>query len=161
MRRFLRFCDRIQSLGGALASLLVLLLTGLILTEIVMRSFFDRSTMIADEYSGYLYLAMVFLALGYTFREKGHIRITLLHSRLSPEGQRRLDLFAGFLLLGILAFLLYYSVRMVLDAYRFEMVSETVSETPIWITQLPIPVGTALFLLADLAFLIRRFRRDL
>ncbi|WP_456391790.1 TRAP transporter small permease subunit [Nitratifractor sp.] len=161
MRRCLRFCERLQNLGAYLASLLVLALTGLIVAEIVMRSFFDRSTMIADEYSGYLYLAMVFIALGYTFKEDGHIRITLLTSRLSPEGQRRVDIFAASVLLAVLGFILYHSIRMVLDAYRFNMVSETVSETPIWLTQLPIPVGIALFILAALAYLLRRIRRDL
>jgi len=161
MRRCIRLCERLQTLGAYLASALLLILTGLILAEIVMRSFFDRSTMIADEYSGYLYLAMVFIALGYTFRENGHIRITLLSSRFSERGQRRIDIFAATILLGLLGFILYYSVRMVLDAYRFEMVSETVSETPIWLTQLPIPIGIALFILAVLAFLLRRIRRDL
>ena len=161
MRRCVRFCEKLQTLGAYLASGLVLALTGLILTEIVLRSFFDHSTMIADEYSGYLYLAMVFIALGYTFREGGHIRITLLSSRFSPEGQRRIDIFATLVLLLLLGFIFYHSVRMVLDAYSFEMVSETVSETPIWITQLPIPVGIALFFLAALAYLLRRIRRDL
>ena len=39
------------------------------------------STMIADEYSGYLYLASIFLGLAYTFNEDAHIRINIITSK--------------------------------------------------------------------------------
>ena len=160
MRKLFRMFDRLQTVGAWTASLLTLALTLLILTEIVLRSFFDRSTMIADEYSGYLYLALIFFALGYTFREGGHIRIALLTSRLNAKSQRRIDIFAGLTLLGVLAFILYRSVRMVIDAYQFEMVSETVSETPIWLTQLSMPIGLSFFILTTAAFVYKKAFHD-
>jgi TRAP-type C4-dicarboxylate transport system permease small subunit len=156
MRPLIHLFDRLQTLGAWIASLLTVALTLLILTEIVLRSFWDRSTMIADEYSGYLYLALIFFALGYTFREGGHIRIALLTSQLNAKFQRRIDIFAGLTLLGVLLFIGYRSVRMVVDAYQFEMVSETVSETPIWLTQLSMPIGLSFFILAAVAFVYKK-----
>ncbi len=160
MHSLIRLFDRLQTLGAWIASLLTIALTLLILTEIVLRSFFDRSTMIADEYSGYLYLALIFFALGYTFREGGHIRITLITARLSPPAQRRIEIFTGIVLIVLLGFVLYRSVLMVIDAYRFEMVSETVSETPIWLAQLAMPAGLVLFLLAAIAFVYKKAAHD-
>lgn len=48
-------------MGAYVSSVLFISLVVLIMTEIIGRSFFDYSTMIADEYSGYFYLASVFL----------------------------------------------------------------------------------------------------
>ncbi len=160
MRSLIRLFDRLQTLGAWIASLLTIALTLLILTEIVLRSFFDRSTMIADEYSGYLYLALIFFALGYTFREGGHIRITLITARLNPPARRRIEIFTGLVLIVLLGFVLYRSVWMVIDAYQFDMVSETVSETPIWLTQLAMPAGLVLFLLAAIASVYKKAVHD-
>ena len=66
MKRFMIESARKLSNGGAfIASMLLVILVVLILVEIVLRYFFNTSTMRADEYSGYLYLALV--CFGFTF----------------------------------------------------------------------------------------------
>lgn len=42
----------------------------MICAEIVLRSVFDRTLYITDEYSGYLMCGLTFCALAYTLREK-------------------------------------------------------------------------------------------
>ncbi len=155
---FLKFNDKLQNFGAYLSSLLFIALTVLITTEIVARSFFNVSTMIADEYSGYFYLASIFLGLGYTFKEDGHIRINILTVKLSKASIRYIDIFAGIITLSLLLFILYFSVKMVIESYSFDMVSETVSETPIYLTQLAIPIGLFMFCLAVLAFIIKKIK---
>lgn len=150
----------VSKLGAYLASLLLVGLTGLILTEIIGRSLFDYSTMIADEYSGYLYLAVVCLGLGFTFDESAHIRINLITSRLGKAKNRIIDILVGFVLLSILTYSLYYSYTLVLDSYEMEMVSESVSETPIYLTQIPILIGLGLFVLSSLGFIFKRIKND-
>ena len=84
MKRFIIESARKLSNGGAfIASMLLVILVVLILVEIVLRYFFNTSTMRADEYSGYLYLALVCFGFGYTFMRDGHIRITFLTSKVS------------------------------------------------------------------------------
>jgi len=152
---------RLALAGASLSSLLIIALVILITVEIVGRSFFDYSTMLADEYSGYFYLALVFLGLAYTFDEGGHIRISIITSRLSRRGQRWADILAATLTLGILLFALYYSWNFMVESKEMEMLSEGVSETPLYLTQIPMVVGLALFALSVLAFLIRRITDDL
>ncbi len=145
------------SLGGAyLASLLFVGLVVLIMVEIIGRSFFDYSTMLADEYSGYFYLAAIFFGLAYTFNQEGHIRITIITSRLSSSVKRWVDIFAGIFTLVILLFVLYYSWLFMIDSKEMEMLSENVSETPLYLTQIPISIGVALFVFAVLVFILRR-----
>jgi len=160
MKFFLKFSDKLQNFGAYLSSFLFIALTVLIVTEIVSRSFFNVSTMIAGEYSGYFYLASVFFGLGYTFKEDGHIRITILTSKLPTKGRKAIDVFAGTITLALLLFILYYTIKMIIESYRFDMVSETVSETPIYLTQLALPVGIFMFCIAVLAFIIKRVKYD-
>jgi TRAP-type C4-dicarboxylate transport system permease small subunit len=160
MRFIEKLFDKLQNIGAYLSSLLFLALTSLIVTEIVLRSFFDKSTLIADEYSGYIYLASIFLALGYTFKEDGHIRINLLTSRLSKKAQIVVDIAAGFIALALAIFMLYRSILLTYDSYSFEMVSETVSETPIYLTQIVMPIGLFLFVLSIISFISKRIRGD-
>lgn len=151
----------LSKLGAFLASLLLVGLTILILVEIIGRSFFDYSTMLADEYSGYLYLAIVFLGLGYTFDENGHIRISLITSRLNKNKNRIIDIIVSIILLCILCYGIYYGYLYMYDSYEMEMVSESVSETPIYLTQIPMVIGLGLFILSCFVFLIKRIKNDI
>jgi len=155
---FFKFNDKLQNFGAYLSSFLIIALTILIIIEIVARSFFNVSTMIADEYSGYFYLASIFLGLGYTFKEDGHIRINILTSKLPKKVNKYIDIFAGSITLALIIFILYFSIKMLIESYKYDMVSETVSETPIYLTQLAIPIGLFMFSIAVLAFLIKKIK---
>ncbi|WP_458700481.1 TRAP transporter small permease subunit [Sulfurospirillum sp. 1307] len=152
--------DRLSKLGAYIASVIFIMLVGLIMTEIIGRSFFDYSTMLADEYSGYLYLAAVFFGLGYTFSQDGHIRISILTSKLSENGRKKIDFFAGILNSGVLIFALYYSFKFMMDSKEMEMVSENVSETPLWLTQIPMSIGLGIFILVSIVWTIKRISND-
>ena len=147
-------------MGASLSSLLIIALVGLIMVEIIGRSFFDYSTMLADEYSGYFYLALVFLGFAYTFDEEGHIRISIVTGRLQGSIKRWVDVLAGVMTLAILLFALYYSWDFMIESHEMEMLSEGVSETPLYLTQIPIVVGLGLFALSALVFVLGRIFHD-
>lgn len=158
---WLETLNRRLSKGGAyISSILFVALVVLIMTEIIGRSFFDYSTMLADEYSGYFYLGAVFFGLAFTFNENVHIRINIITSRLSENKQRYIDIVAGALATLILSFALYYSYLFMIDSYEMEMVSENVSETSLYLTQIPIVIGLALFVFASFSFTLSRIFND-
>jgi TRAP-type C4-dicarboxylate transport system permease small subunit len=80
--RLLRVVELLSAAGAALSGGAFALMTLLILAEILLRTFFDKSTLIASEYSGYTLAAMIYLGLGFSFRQGAHIRITFLRERL-------------------------------------------------------------------------------
>ncbi len=160
MKFFIKFEKGLSELGALLSALFIMALVLLILTEIFSRTFLDRSTMIADEYSGYFYLASVFLGLGYTFSQKAHIRINILTARLSSGMQRYMDIFAGTITLLVIFFIFCRVILMTMDAYGFNILSEGVSETPIYLTQIPMIVGSFIFVIAILAFIVKRMQND-
>ena len=161
MKILYNLVNKLSLWGAYLSSLLLVSLVLLILTEIFIRYFFNMSTLIADEYSGYLFLASVFLGLSYTFKENAHIRINILTSRMSEKSNRLIDIFAGTITIIVLSFALYRTVLFTFDSYEMEMLSESVSQTPLYLTQLVMPLGLSLFILSVLIFVIKGLKNDI
>jgi TRAP-type C4-dicarboxylate transport system permease small subunit len=161
MKELFLTLSRKLSYGGAfIASGLLIALVLLILVEVVLRYFFNTSTMRADEYSGYLYLALVCFGFGFTFLKDGHIRITFLTAKISSKSSSLVDIFAGAITLGLLAFMFYRTLLLVWDSYQTGVVSEAVSATPLFIPQLALPLGLLLFMIAVSAVIVQRMFHD-
>lgn len=154
--RILKWIDTCSLAGAYLSAFSMLLIVLLILVEICLRSFFNASTFIADEYSGYLMVTVVMAGLGYTLQSEGHIRISLLLGRLGERGKRGLELFAALLALGICGFVLYHAVLMVYDTFSYDMRADSISETALYLPQLMVPVGLLGLALQVLAYILRR-----
>ena len=139
----------ILSVGGAIASgTFVVLTTLLILTEIVGRRLFNWSTLIEDEYSGYLTVAIGFFGLAYTLKTEGHVRVNVLISRLSPGKSKRLDGFCSLIACAFISYFAWCSFELVWTSLSNLTISPTPTETPIFIPQLPIFLGLLLFAIA-------------
>ena len=78
-------------LSGYIAATFLIFVAVFILTGIASRMFGFYIRGLA-EYSGYCMAASSFLALAYTFGEKGHIRITLFLEKANEKVRRLLDL---------------------------------------------------------------------
>lgn len=156
LEKSIRCIDRACLAGGYAAAVFMLLIVLLITVEIFLRTFFHYSTMIADEYSAYFFVALVMLGLGLTLRDGAHIRITLLQTRLGEKAAVILEITAGLLALALCSFALYHSLIMVWDTFSLEMTADSISETPVWMPQAVIPLG---FLLLDLQLLANFLRR--
>lgn len=161
MKTLYNLVNKLSLWGAYLSSILLVSLVLLILTEIFIRYFFNMSTLIADEYSGYLFLASVFLGLSYTFKENAHIRINILTSRMSEKSNKFIDIFAGSITIVVLLFALYRTILFTFDSYEMEMLSESVSQTPLYLTQLVMPLGLSLFILSVLIFVIKGLKNDI
>ena len=156
MKKLLRGIDTCSRWGAYLSSLAMLSIVTLILVEIVLRTFFNSSTMISDEYSGYLMVTMVMLGLSYTLAEGSHIRITILSERLKGRAAQSLDLVATLIAAALCGYALYHSLWMVQDTYSYRILADSISETPLYLPQILIPVGLLLLELQLIAHFLRR-----
>jgi TRAP-type C4-dicarboxylate transport system permease small subunit len=150
-----RAVSRLSSAGAVLSSAAFVLMVGLIVLEVILRSFFGKSTLIASEYSGYLLAAMIYLGLGFSFREGAHIRITFLQNRLSSLAYHWIEIFCH-LAAGVICILsTKFLFHTVLTSYERGMQAYTVAETPLYIPQAIVLLGLFLFTLQVLARLIQ------
>jgi TRAP-type C4-dicarboxylate transport system permease small subunit len=70
---------------GRLSGWLVAIMMVLVFVEVFMRYIFNKPPLIADEFAGYLLVAVSFLGIAYTHLVKGHVRITFLVNRVPPH----------------------------------------------------------------------------
>jgi TRAP-type C4-dicarboxylate transport system permease small subunit len=135
--------------SAVLSGSCLVMMTLLIIAQIVARSF-GVVIPSSEDFAGWLLSATIFFGLAYTFHHGGHIRVTMLLSRLSPDNRRRqefFNLFVGLLISGYFAF---YSAVTVYDSYDYQEVTETYLAMPLWMVQIPMAVGTLSLFIAML-----------
>jgi len=136
IERVLRGIDAFSRPGAYLSALSMMLIVGLISVEIVCRSAFNTSTLVADEFSGYL---MVVVMAG-----------------LGPRGRPILEVFATGLTLALSLFVRHHASLMVFDSYIYDIRTDSISATSLWIPLFIVLLGLARLVLQLLAFLVRR-----
>jgi len=156
MERLLRGIDTCSKVGAYLSSLAMLSIVGLILVEIVLRTLFHTSTLVSDEYSGYMMVATIMMGVSYTFAQGSHIRITIISERLHGRAAQGIDLIVTLAALVLCSYALYHSLWMVQDTFSYRILADSLSETPLYIPQVMIPVGFLLLELQLVAHFLRR-----
>ena len=153
-----RVLYRIARVSALLAAAAALAILGLVCLEVFLRELFARSTMIADEMSGYLNVAIVYLGLAYTLREGGFIRVEVVYNKIAARAGRIVPWFIVLVSLGYVVLLIYYMTREVIYSYEAGVRSMFVSQTPLFWPQLLIPLGLGILALQLLAFALKRVR---
>ncbi len=93
------------------------------------------------EFTGFFLSASSFLALAYTLGHGGHIRVSLVISRIKGRARRGVEL--TICLLGILlsGYFAYYAVDLTYDSWRFNDLSSGIVPAPLWLPQGAMAVG--------------------
>ena len=147
-------------LSGYVAAFFLILVATFILTGIASRIFGFYIRGLA-EYSGYSMAASSFLALAYTFGEKGHIRITLFLEKSKENFRRILELWCLFVATFFSGFLSYYFIKMLIISIKFGERSEGADEILIWIPQLSLAIGSTIFFICVIHnFILSIFKKN-
>jgi TRAP-type C4-dicarboxylate transport system permease small subunit len=157
MNRLSCIIENVSEIAGHIAGWLVPLMMVLVTFEVMMRYIWNQPPMVADEFSGYMLVALCFLAMAYTWKEKGHVRITVLSNYLSPK-------FAAYLRLTnlVLAFafsiaLSYASYHYLVFSFKFHMSSGSWLQFPLQGPQTTVLIGYTLLSLLILVKVIEAF----
>ena len=165
MNWLVRAIDRIarvlSTIGAVAAGLVLMAMILHILAEIVLRSFFHGTTFVLEEMVGYGIATMSFLGLGYALNEGGLIRMNLVLVKLGDSLLRRAVEVACILAAGTFVCIAawYFYVNAVRDFMRGH-VSETLSETPLWLPPSIMLVGMVIFVVQLTAYFLRVLTGD-
>jgi TRAP-type C4-dicarboxylate transport system permease small subunit len=161
MKRYRQIMDKIAYVCGLIGSGLVPIMVFMVAVEVFMRYVLKNPPMIADEFSAYMLVALSYLGLAVTWRQGGHVRITLLVSRLPVK-------LAGWLRLVVLIIIFIFMVAithsafsMVVYAYEINLRSDTWLTFPLIWPQLTVFIGfliLTLILPADIVKVYRKIR---
>jgi len=152
-RASVALCD----VGGWLLAAMAVLIN----VEVVARYVFNRSTLIADEYAGYMFVWLTLFGFAYALRSGQFLRVEALVTKLGPRGQAACDLASALVGLAVATVMTWSTAQLVHTAWRFGSVSIQPSATKLWIVELAVPLGLAWLVLcyADLAVnALRRLR---
>lgn len=156
MRRAL---DGLYLLSGALGAafiagicLVVLLQVGANLLDTVVAAFGGRAPGLLvpsyAEFAGFFLAAASFLALPYTLRTGGHIRVTLIIQRLSGRPRRAVELWCTGLAAVLAVYFAFFTVMLVWDSFRFGDLSPGLVPVPLWLPQSAVALGLVILAIA-------------
>jgi TRAP-type C4-dicarboxylate transport system permease small subunit len=151
MKTFINAADRISGFGGLSAGIMTVAALVIVVSEIVTRTFFDRTLYISDEYSGYLMSMMTFMGLAYTLRERGHIRMMFFLNVLKGRARLKYNMvctLAGFLFSVVLV---YFTWEFFWDSVVNKTQSMQITETYMAIPQAFLPLGSFFLLIQFLS----------
>ena len=105
MKAFVKVNDIAGNLAVWISAALLVYIVCHISVEIVLRSFFAKSTFSMDEFVGYAIGSMTFLSLAHTFRHRKHIRVSILQSFIEGRVAISIELICISFTFGITLFL--------------------------------------------------------
>ena len=110
----------------------LVIMTLLILAQIVAR-YMGIVIPSSEDFAGWLLSATVFFGLAYTFNSGGHIRVTILLTRMGGLQRRYIELFNLSAALFISGYLMFYTIYTVYDSYVYDEVTDTYLVMPLWL----------------------------
>ena len=144
MRRFL---DRLYAAAAVLAAaclasiaVVMLLQAGLREVGVLLRG--------ADDVVSWLCAASAFLALAHTFRKGELVRVSLVLVRLAPAARRRAETACLLGALLVVGYATWAIGKFVYESWQFNELAQGLLQIPIWIPQMSLVLGSAIFLVA-------------
>ena len=145
MNQIIRFTESLSNQMAKISAVLLGLMSVLILVEIFLWNFFEKTTLIADEYSAYGLAAIIFLGAGYCLKENGHIRITLVLGLLPEKASRVITFISTVITTCFMGYVWWWMLKMVQATLRYGSTSGTLTNTPLWIPQTIMLIGATCF----------------
>ena len=109
------------------------------------------------DFTGFLLAAASFMALAYTLREGGHIRVTLVIGNLSEKVQRIIEGWCIGVASCITLYFTWYTAKLTYESYVYHDLSPGMIAVPIWIPQMAMLTGLVILSIALIDELTRIF----
>ena len=128
-----------------------------IILQVILRYGFGHGLVIMEELQWHLYALGIMFGASYAMMTDSHIRVDIIHARLSKKWKLRWDLFGiVFLLLPFTLIIFHQSLDFVYESWRVNESSDAPSGLPWrWLIKGVIPVSFGLLVIATLSRAVR------
>ena len=137
----------LAKIGIALGCVMLSAMCLLVGVEVVSRSVFGVSTLVADEYSSYLLVGLSFFGAAYALSSGNFINVDILYSKFPPKVKRWVDVVLDLMALAFIIFLFDRCWYVVSYSIKNHVLSAGLARTPLYIPQSTMVIGLALFIL--------------
>ena len=128
-----------------------------IILQVVLRYGFGRGLVVLEEIQWHLYALGIMIGASYAMMMNSHIRVDIIHARLSEKWKLRWDLFGiVFLLLPFLFMIFHQSLDFVYESWRVNEHSDAPMGLPWrWLIKSVIPISFGMLFVAAISRLVR------
>ena len=128
-----------------------------IIIQVVLRYGFGKGLVVLEELQWHLYAVGIMFGASYAMTLDSHIRVDIVHARLSEKWRNRWDLFGIIFLLLPFTFIIFHqSLDFVWEAWRVGESSDAPSGLPFrWAIKSVIPISFGLLGVATISRAIR------
>ena len=152
-----RFIDGGLEALGRWLSYIWLVLLAVIVVNVLLRYAFSEGRIELEELQWHLYSIGFLLGLGYAYQADAHIRVDVLHERMTPRTQAWVELYGILLFLfPFIALVLIYAMPFVASSFALSEISPSPGGLPLrWLVKAFLPIGFFILLLASFSRLTR------
>ncbi|WP_319824839.1 TRAP transporter small permease [Thalassovita sp.] len=151
-----RLAITIVRVAGALSTALILLAFALTVLAVFMRYIVNTPLMWSDDASGWMLVTLIMLGAAEAYRRDIHIGIDLLTARLGRTARRVQETFADLAVLAFATLLGISAWEAVTFSRAFDAYTSGTVEVPLWLVQLPLPIGAVLLGLVAISRILSR-----
>lgn len=152
-----KFMDRLVVKIGYLGSILTLVMVLAIVYDVVLRFFFNRPTMWANDLVQYLLICVTLLLAAWVLREEGHVKVDIIVRLFKPRAQAFINCVTGVLIIAACAIFCWQSAKSTWADYKSGIMTGYSLDIPRFMVIMIIAIGSLLLLFQT----IRRFQGHL
>jgi TRAP-type mannitol/chloroaromatic compound transport system permease small subunit len=149
--------DAVNEWIGRVVGFQIVLIVGVVMYEVVLRSLFQRPTLWANETMIYVTAMAYLLAGGYALRHRRHVIVDVVYQRLPPRVRNGLDRLTFVFFVLYMVTLIWIGWQFAWDSVKLRETAGTPWDPPIYPVKLAIPVAGLLVLLQGVANLGREW----
>ena len=160
LSRLETWINKISDACGVIASILFVLLLFNIFYDVVARYLFSQVSIGMQEMEWHLFAAMFLLAIPYTIRTDGNVRVDLIYEGRGDRGKALINLFGTLvLLLHFVLLIAWFGIDFAYQAFDLGEGSGDPGGLPHrWIIKAVIPLSFFMMALAGVAVVIRSLK---
>lgn len=144
--------DLVNEYAGKITSVIIYALLLVVIYEVVSRKVFNAPTLWGFDLSFMLYSAMFLLGGGYTLKNKGHVAIDVLTSRLTRKRQAIISVITYIIFFfPFVGILVYVTGAFALQAWADLERSQSPWNQPLYHFKTLMPIGFSLLMIQGLS----------
>ena len=157
-----KFCDALDAVVRNIGHVVMWtngILIIVIILQVILRYGFGHGLVLLEELQWHLYALGIMFGASYAVMMDSHIRVDIIHARLSRKWRQRWDLFGiTFLLLPFIIIIFHQSLDFVYESWRVNERSDAPMGLPWrWAIKAVIPITFALLGVATVSRAVRIF----
>ncbi len=125
--------------------------------DVILRYFFNTSSIAMQEMEWHLFSVMFLLGISYALNDESHVRVDFIYDNLNDRKKALINIFGTiFMLIPFAVLIIYGSYEFVYDAYEYDEISgDPGGLTHRWIIKFMIPLSFTILIISSIAYIIK------